>query len=180
MIIENDEDIQKMVKLYPEISRYVIIVAWLHDVRDHKYPESISQEDLDKFIRTIEPDEKMFYFINKVIRNISWSKEANGQRENYDKTFDEKLNIIYQIVLNIVGDADRLEALGKIGIERCETFTRKILPNASEENIIKNVITHCFDKLLRILPEGYIKTSYGKILAEPLHKEIEDFVKKYN
>ena len=163
-IIDNDDMIRQKITDHPEIIKLVLIVGWLHDVRDHKYPNSISQEELENFILTIEPDNVQI--ICKMIDNISWSKEAKGLR----KLLPEP----YQTVLDIVSDADRLEALGKIGIERCEIFTREhggVVP--------ADVITHCHEKLLRILPEGFIKTNYGKILAQPLHQEIVDYVRIY-
>jgi uncharacterized protein len=162
-IIVNDPSIISKVKKFPDIPRLTTIVAWLHDVRDHKYPDSIGQEELESFIKSVEPNPVNFANICKIINNISWSKEAKGLRD----TFEEP----YQTVLDIVSDADRLEALGKIGIERCETFTREhggIVP--------KDVIKHCHEKLLRILPEGFIKTTHGIKLAQPLHDEIVEYV----
>lgn len=163
-IINNDKEIQEKISEYPQIITLVMIVGWLHDVRDHKYPDSIGQEELENFIKTIDHDN--LDIICKIITNISWSKEAKGLREQFEEP--------YQTVLDIVSDADRLEALGKIGIERCEIFTREhggLVPT--------DVITHCHEKLLRILPEGFIKTSYGKKLAEPLHQEIVDYVSSH-
>ncbi len=163
-IIDNDKEIQEKIFKYNEIINLVMIIAWLHDVRDHKYPNSIKQEELENFIKTIDPMNNEI--ICKIISNISWSKEAKGLREHFEEP--------YQTVLNIVSDADRLEALGKIGIERCETFTKE-----RGGKIPQDVIVHCHEKLLRILPDGYIKTSYGKKLAEPLHQEIVNYVNSY-
>jgi HD superfamily phosphodiesterase len=160
-IIDNDEEIRKKILEYPQIIKLVMIVGWLHDVRDHKYPNSITQEELESFIHQVDLDN--IDVICKIISNISWSKEARGQRELFEEP--------YQTVLDIVSDADRLEALGKIGIERCEIFTRE-----HGGSVPIDVIIHCHEKLLRILPEGFIKTSHGKKLAEPLHQEIVDYV----
>jgi len=160
-IIDNDEILHKKIYSNNLNIRLVMIVGWLHDVRDHKYPNSITQEELDIFIRTIEPEN--IELINKLIQNISWSKEAKGLRELFDEP--------YQTILDIVSDADRLEAIGKIGIERCEIFTRE-----RGGQVPRDVISHCHEKLLRILPEGFIKTPYGKKLAQPLHQEIVDYV----
>jgi uncharacterized protein len=164
-IIDNDEEVRRKISGYPDIKKLVMVVAWLHDVRDHKYPNSISQEELENFIQEIDPVN--VNIILQMIRNISWSKEAKGQREIFEEP--------YLTILNIVSDADRLEAIGKIGIERCETFTKErggLVP--------ADVIIHCHEKLLRILPDGFIKTSYGMELAQPLHQEIVDYVNLYS
>jgi hypothetical protein len=161
-IIDNDKELREKIYSNYLIVRLVMIVGWLHDVRDHKYPNSITQEELENFIKTIDLDN--FEIINKLIQNISWSKEAKGQREKFEEP--------YQTILDIVSDADRLEALGINGIKRCETFTKErggLVP--------QDVLIHCNEKLLRILPDGFIKTSYGKKLAQPLHQEIVDYVK---
>lgn len=162
-IIDNDGELREKIYSNYQIVRLVMIVAWLHDVRDHKYPNSITQEELDDFICTIDPDN--LELIKKLIQNISWSKEAKGQRESFNED--------HQTILDIVSDADRLEALGKIGIKRCETFIRE-----RGGMIPQDIIIHCHEKLLRILPDGFIKTSYGKKLAQPLHQEIVDYVEK--
>ena len=158
-IINNDEEIKKKIIIYPQIIKLVLIVAWLHDVRDHKYPDSISEEKFLNFISTI--DSENTDIIAKLIINISWSKEAAGLRELFDEP--------YQTILDIVSDADRIEALGINGIIRTEIFEKKHKNSA-------NVIKHCYDKLLRLLPDGFIKTSHGKILARPLHLEVVNYV----
>jgi uncharacterized protein len=170
-ILSHDDAVQKKCAEFPNIARIILISAWLHDVRDHKYPNSITEEELRTFIVSLfaEENEKELKTqqIFDIIENISFSKENKGLR----KSFSEPLNT----VLEVVGDADRLEAIGAIGIRRCEVFTREHGGTVPED-----VITHCHEKLLRILPEGFIKTNYGKQIATPLHKEIEDYVKKFS
>lgn len=161
-IIENDSKVQDKIKMYPQIEKLVLEVAWLHDVRDHKYPDSISELELEEFVKSIEPEE--YINIIDIINNISFSKENKGLR----KSFPEP----YNTVLEIVGDADRLEAIGTIGIERCEIFTRE-----RGGQVPKDVIFHCHEKLLRLLPEGFIKTEHGRIMALPLHEEIVDYIR---
>jgi uncharacterized protein len=170
-ILSNDDAVQTKCTSFPQIPRMVLVSAWLHDVRDHKYPNSITEAEMKAFIDTLvtEENEKEFNTqqIVDIIENISFSKENKGSR----KSFSEPLNT----VLEVVGDADRLEAIGAIGIRKCEVYTREHGGTVPED-----VITHCHEKLLRILPEGFIKTKYGKQLAAPLHNEIEEYVKKFD
>jgi hypothetical protein len=44
-------------------------------------------------------------------QDVSYSRHASGKRKKYKNP--------YNIILNIVSDADRLESLGKIGVVRC-------------------------------------------------------------
>lgn len=146
----------------PYDEHFVTMIAMLHDVCDHKYPESIKRSDLTDFIKLHMSDEQAKY-ADLIIDNVSYSKEAKGLREILPEPYNT-----YLIALS---DADRLEAIGKIGIDRCETFTREHGGNVPED-----VIKHCHEKLLRLLPNGFIKTPYARKLAEPLHQEIVEYV----
>jgi uncharacterized protein len=150
----------------PYDEHFVSMVAMLHDVCDHKYPESIKRSELSDFIKLHLSDEQAKY-ADLIIDNVSYSKEAKGLRENLPEP--------YNTYLTALSDADRLEAIGKIGIVRCETFTRE-----HGGKVPDDVIKHCHEKLLRLLPDGFIKTEYGRKLAEPLHQEIVDYVAFYS
>ena len=138
-------------------------IAMLHDVCDHKYPNSIIKDELLKFININFTEAKM---IIKIIDNISFSNERNGLRE--------KLPEYYENYLIAVSDADKLEALGINGIKRCEQFAI-----SHGKKIPEDIINHCNDKLLRLLPEGYIRSKLGKQLAIPLHIEVYHYVHNY-
>ena len=71
----------------------VNMAAMLHDVCDHKYPESISSFELETFIRDnaskVDADR-----ILAIINNVSYSKEAKG------KNF--RMNIYQSILLSVL------------------------------------------------------------------------------
>jgi uncharacterized protein len=142
-------------------------MAMLHDVRDHKYPNSISEEQLVDFVAKQLGSEKMM-IVMAVINNISWSKEVSGRQIVPPEPWNE--------YLTVVADADRLEAIGKIGIRRCTIFTQSKNPSATPNEVLEDVITHCREKLLRLYTDNFIKMPYARELAEPLHQEIVDFV----
>jgi HD superfamily phosphodiesterase len=141
----------------------LMFAALLHDVCDHKYPKSITLGDLESFIRKYVPNKADI--IMKIISNVSYSKEVAGKRE--------ELTFPYNIYLDAISDADKIEALGKKGIERCEIFTR-----AKGGRVPQDVIQHCYDKLLRLYTEGFIRTEMGKTIAKPLHDEVVDYVEE--
>lgn len=140
---------------------FATTIAMLHDVCDHKYPNSITQDTLEKFIYRHNGIDTPR--ITNLIENVSWSKESKGLTNLIHK-LDER----YLIGLT---DADRLEALGKGGLDRCITF---LLANGG--NVPEDVIKHCHEKLLKLYTDNYIKTNYARELAKPLHEEIVVFV----
>jgi len=164
-VYKSTMDITKELKIeyHEDILTYSSL---LHDVCDHKYKNSISREELIKFINDKLSEDKMT-IVMKIIDNVSFSKENAGKREKIDEPYD--------LYLTILSDADRLEAIGKIGIERCETFTK-----SRGGKIPEDVIVHCHEKLLRLYNDKFIKTDYARKLAEPLHKEIIDYVERFS
>jgi len=171
-IIENDyknyENLNKLKKL-------ALMVAWLHDVRDHKYLHLSISEAL--FITKIKELSNLYFTesvtnqILLIIENISFSQETKNK---LDITLLESIS--YE-VLKIVADADRLEAIGQIGILRCTKYgTEKLKINPKE--VIYHVVYHAYEKLLRLYPENFIKTERGRFLAKSLHQEMVDYIKE--
>ena len=76
---------------------------------------------------------------------------------------------------DIVSDADKLDAIGYAGIERCRDFSKYRAPNASCEEIEENVVEHMHDKLLKLLDQ-YIRTDSAKTIGQPLQKEMLDYL----
>ena len=164
-VFENAMNILKEtpVNLPIDVEKIVTMAAYLHDVCDHKYKASHTKYfRMESFIgQYCTPSEKMI--INGIIKNVSFSKEKKGQLEDMGE---------YQILRNIVSDADKLEALGEVGLRRCIAYTRTLKP---EHQVREHVIQHCHDKLLH-LKDDYIRTDAGKRMAEPLHQVIVDYV----
>src|SRR5271170_628835 len=135
-------------------NKYVLYLALLHDVCDHKYKNSIPRELLKQYIY-----DNLFKYkvIDEMIELISFSKQ---------KTF-EKVDSI----LEAVRDGDRLEAIGLIGLERCIKFTE-----SKGGQVPKDVIQHCYDKLLKIVPYGFIVTKSGWQEAIKKHNIIVQYV----
>lgn len=148
----------------------LITVAILHDVCDHKYKDkSISKEDLRQFIASLASTYQLdTETIMLIIDNISWSKQ------NKSGYVEPELSPSNQQILAIIRDADRLEAIGAIGIERCIEYTKAFHPNLEDRALIDHVLQHCDEKLLKII-DG-ITTEKGQSLAKPLHQEIVDYV----
>lgn len=148
-------------------TRHIVAVsALLHDVCDHKYEYAAEKyKRMINFIGEMASEKEKEVIID-IIENISFSTEANGKMKNMGK---------YQILRDIVSDADKLEAIGKIGIRRSRVYAENKWKDLNGEEIEKLVRQHCFDKLL-LLKDSYIRTKKGKEMAQPLHQEIEEYL----
>jgi uncharacterized protein len=149
---------------YPFIDKNILMYACLlHDVCDHKYEHSVSKEERNEFIHKQLNNLQQAQCVIDVIENISYSQEVKGKRKTLPYP-----SCVYQ---DIVSDADKLEAIGQVGLDRCIAFTL-----ARGGKVPTDVVQHCHEKLLK-LKDNYIKTQRGKELAEPLHNVIDEYCK---
>ncbi len=157
----------------------VQLAALLHDVADAKFhhgDETLGPKVASKFLKEHNVDQLIREHIVKIIESVSFKNSLF----NTDNTFNS-------IELQIVQDADRLDAMGAIGIARAfnyggfknrEIYNPKITPNMSmsKEEYKKSsapTINHFYEKLL--LLKDKMNTSTGKKLAEKRH----DFMLNY-
>jgi HD superfamily phosphodiesterase len=160
----------------------IIISSWLHDVADHKYNETgelklIVEAFLDKNYKETKE------LILNIIERISFTKEylsrVNNKKLDWKKVLGER-GILYR---DIVSDADKIEALGKIGLHRTiiyekEKYFKNNKKNMSDKDLKKKVLDYCDFKLVN-LKDNYIYTAPGKKIAEEKHLELLDEIKKY-
>ncbi len=155
----------------------VMHVAWLHDVADHKYDKdgSIKKKVKDYLVKTVADCADL---IENIIDRISYSKENMSKINNIKLDWPEVLGADGCFVRNIVSDADKLEALGKVGLDRCVQYIKEKDPTISYEQLVTKVNGHANEKLLRLADE-FIVTPYGKKLAEKLHDELIDALNNF-
>jgi len=77
----------------------------------------------------------------------------------------------------IVQDADRLDALGAIGIARCFAYGGKAGRPIYDQNDPQNSIQHFYDKLLKL--KDRMNTSTGKTLAAARHEFVRHFLAEF-
>lgn len=142
------------------------LAVLLHDVSDPKYSVAEKQEE-ERIIKQLNLSEEKIAQVKHVIKAISF----NGGHELEAETLEAK----------IVRDADRLDAIGAVGIARTFAFggaKGRQLYDASEtprENMSVEEyrtkktasVTHFYEKLLK-LSEG-MQTKKGKELAIERH-----------
>ena len=141
------------------LQQVVSLAAILHDVPDHKYCQGIQADNLMEEIRQLlisEGHGDKVDIIMDIIDNISFSKEVKGKLKDLG---------VLNVIRNIVSDADKIQALGAEGLERCKQFSKFKHPTYSENEIQMFVLGHCAEKLNHLIE--YIYTDEGKKLAQP-------------
>lgn len=159
----------------------VELAALLHDIADSKFhngDEEIGPATAGKFLTSINIDSGTITHVQQIIRHMSF-------KASFDKA------IFYSKELAIVQDADRLDAIGAIGIARAftyggfkdrEIYNPDIKPNlnmSKEEykNTTAPTINHFYEKLL--LLKDKMNTQTGKQLALQRHKFMESYLEQF-
>jgi len=161
----------------------VQLAALLHDIADPKFydgDESVGPKTARNFLESQSVDTKTIEHVVNIIKHMSFknSLETEGAR------FTSK-------ELQIVQDADRLDAIGAIGIARAfnyggfknrELYNPDVPPNLnmSNEEYKKSTaptINHFYEKLL--LLKGKMNTETGKKLAEERHQFMLDYLEQF-
>ena len=155
--------------------------ALLHDIADSKFhdgDESIGPKTARKFLESHKVAEAIISHVIKIIENISF------KGGNFHKEFSS-------IELDIVQDADRLDAIGAIGIARTFNYggfknrviyDPEIAPNLSmsKEAYKKSdspTVNHFYEKLL--LLKDLMQTETGKKIAHQRHQFMEEFLSQF-
>lgn len=159
--------------------RYIMIVAWLHDVADHKYDGSneLAKKQRVFLEETLKLPTEEIQYITNIIDRISYSKENKIIKDGGQLDWIQVLGGWGCFIRDIVSDADKLEAIGSIGIQRCREYAQ--VEYAKTHNgqpipkdlLCEQVRQHAKDKLLRIKDE-FIRTQTGKMMAIPKHNEM--------
>lgn len=177
-VFKNALLISKTEKVDPIV---VSLGALLHDIADSKFyqgDETIGPKKAKEFLNSENVSEGVTNHVIQIIENISFK----GGHKN--QTFFSK-------ELSVVQDADRLDALGAIGIARCFNYggfkNRKlydptIKPNlkmtpSEYKNSTSPTINHFYEKLL--LLKNKMNTTTGKQIAENRHKYMEGFLEQF-
>jgi uncharacterized protein len=154
--------------------------ALLHDIADSKFhdgDETVGPKMAREFLASNNVDEATIQHVINIIENISF------KGGNTEKTFS--------VELDIVQDADRLDAIGAIGIARTfnyggfknrPLYNPNIAPNLrmSKEEYKNNeapTLNHFYEKLL--LLKDKMNTETGKQIAQERHRYMEGFLSQF-
>lgn len=164
--------IQRVVDLAKQIAQeekadlfLVELAAWLHDVGDYKLHEGKdrSAELIQKYLSESNLDENLTNKIVQIVSEVSFSKGKTPSSQE----------------ARIVQDADRLDAIGAIGIARAFTYggsqQRQIW---DPENSSETTIQHFHDKLLKLRER--MSTQTAKKIAQQRHQFLEEFLENFH
>lgn len=160
----------------------VKLAALLHDIADSKFndgDETIGPEMAATFLIKNNVDSTVITHVLNIIKYMSFKNSLDNRQ-----TFNS-------LELEIVQDADRLDAIGAIGIARTfnyggfknrALFDPAIKPNlhmtkAEYKNSTAPTINHFYEKLL--LLKDQMNTKTGKALAKNRHQFMEQFLEQF-
>jgi uncharacterized protein len=159
----------------------VALGALLHDIADSKFhngDETVGPRKARAWLQSLEVEEPVIEHVENIITHISF------KGGNHHQPFKSK-------ELDIVQDADRLDAIGAIGIARAFNYggfknrplhDPTVTPNmhmSKEEykNSKAPTINHFYEKLL--LLKDRMNTETGKQLALQRHEFMESYLKQF-
>ena len=160
----------------------VALSSLLHDIADSKFhqgDESIGPELAKNFLKEQQASSELIDHVVQIIKNISFK---NSLEQGSD--FESK-------ELFVVRDADRLDAIGAIGIARCfnyggfknrPLYDPDIQPNlnmtkAEYKASSSPTINHFYEKLLLLKDKMHTET--GQKMAEERHNYMIEFLKQF-
>ena len=136
----------------------VALAALLHDVDDHKLFDTVGNENAVSFLKSNGVDNEETAFIISIISSVSFSKNRGQTPDSLEG--------------RIVQDADRLDAIGAVGIARAFAF------GGRHGRSFESNIGHFHEKLL-LLKDG-MNTAKAREMAASRHAFLEEFIEHFN
>jgi uncharacterized protein len=172
----------KLIAKKEDVDLFIVeLGALLHDIADSKFnngDETVGPKMAKEFLKTQQVGDSEIIHIENIISNISYK----GGNFNQKFTSPE---------LDVIQDADRLDAIGAIGIARAfnyggfknrTLYDPEIKPKLNQtkeeyKNSKAPTINHFYEKLL--LLKDRMNTKTGKKIAEERHIYMEVFLKQF-
>lgn len=173
----------KLISKHEDVNLLIVeLAALLHDIADPKFydgDETIGPKKASEFLLKQNVDSTIIEHVTKIIEHMSFKNSFD-----LDTSFSSR-------EMEVVQDADRLDAIGAIGIARCFNyggFKNRVLydPNiAPNLNMTKAeyktskspTINHFYEKLL--LLKDQMNTKTGRRIAEKRHDFMENYLKQF-
>jgi len=172
----------KQIAITENVDSFIVeLGALLHDIADSKFndgDETIGPQIANEFLQSQNLSDDIITHVEAIIKNISFK---GGKEIQQFKSLE----------LDVIQDADRLDAIGAIGIARTfnyggfknrEIYNPEIPPNLNmtkEEykNSTAPTINHFYEKLL--LLKDRMNTETGKKIAAERHQFMEEYLEQF-
>jgi uncharacterized protein len=172
LLISKNENVETLV---------VALGALLHDIADSKFhqgDETVGPKKAREFLFKHDVDSIVIEHVVKIIENISFKGGNEVQKFRSPE-------------LDVIQDADRLDAIGAIGIARCFNYggfkNRMLFDPAIKPNLKMTkeeykastapTINHFYEKLL--LLKDKMNTKTGRQIAEKRHQFMELYLDQF-
>lgn len=151
---------RKLLKGYPQADPFrTELLALLHDMQDDKLSAQTETASLADLLLSVGVNKEDADFVLSAIPYISFRKHP-------------KLPEGTPIEICIVQDADRLDAMGAVGIARTFAY------GGAKGKPLSESIAHFEEKLLRLY--DLLSTPEARILAMPRLSLLQEFYREYN
>jgi uncharacterized protein len=165
-----------------DVDPYIVeLGALLHDIADWKFHDGdleAGPKAARKWLESVGVNNETILAIEDIIRNVSY--KGSGVKQNMKSKEGQ-----------IVSDADKLDALGAIGIARAFVYGGSMSRPLYDPDVkpvdhqtfeaYKNgkshTINHFYEKLLLLKDKMYTKTA--KDIAEQRHDYLEQFLEEF-
>ena len=160
------EHIRRVVELtrqlcdaYPQADRSrALLLAWLHDMNDDKLRSDIGGDSIARFLESIGVPEAEIRFVCQALPYISYRKHP-------------RLSPDTALEIRIVQDADRIDAMGAMGIARTFAY------GGAKGRSLDESLAHFDEKLLLLY--DLLNTPEAKRIALPRHNFLKEFYQQY-
>jgi uncharacterized protein len=155
------------------------LAALFHDIHDSKYEKLNNADGIDlvPWMSQHGVSERQSSLIVAIVNNVSYSKEVKRRGTPAWTEWHDTC-----IELHCVMDADKLDALGALGIFRCAAFSGSrnipLFLRADEDGSKSSVVGHFHDKLFRL--ESMMMTQVGQRVARKRTALMRDFLDHLN
>ncbi|KAJ4310863.1 hypothetical protein N0V94_008239 [Neodidymelliopsis sp. IMI 364377] len=146
----------------------LFLAALLHDVGDHKYaqPGEDTKTQVQRILLQHGASEHLAAKVQTIVNHVGYTNEVRDPQS--------VVNVLAQCPeLAIVQDADRLDAIGAVGVGRCFSFGAAKFP----EQPMGRAMDHFEEKLFKL--EGMMKTGSGREMARRRTEVLRGFAREW-
>ena len=183
--IERVYENAKLIAKGEDVDTFIVeLGALLHDIADAKFhegDETIGPKKAADFLRKMKVEEEIIDHIQNIIKYVSFKTSLDTEDQSKFESNE----------LKVIQDADRLDALGAIGIARAfnyggyknrSLYDPKVPPLVNQDkesykNSQAPTINHFYEKLL--LLKDKMNTQTGRNLAQKRHEFMQTYLNQF-